>query len=480
MTSQTESNISAFRCVSASRGQWLPPLMLFVAGLVVWELICQTFDIKDYVMPAPTAIAKQISLNAGTLFKHTGITIFEAALGFGVANLLAFAFAVGFTYFSLFERSTYPYLVALQSVPIVALAPLITLWLGDGVSSKVAMAALITFFPMVVNATVGLKAVDRRALDLMWVLRASPVQVFFKVRVPGSLPYVVSALKISAPLSVVGAIVAEIAGAASGIGYLILVAAYKVETTYLFACVVFAAAAGLLFFGFALLLERKLVSNRTRVRARDDRDDNLTIMRLLRNGGVPSVELAESVSRGLRTIELKHLVRDDDESAILNWLDSTEPALIELACTLSSPLIKRGRHPRLVSKMNFLWDNPDYVIRRHVVWRLLDDPAIGDAMQRKILQFIEANWEQWWREGLQWNSKDEKGKMVAVHRKRMAAGSDTPDKKAWIYLIQASIDTDKSAVCDLVSPYVQSPHAFVAEVANRILINQGFFVKDTL
>lgn len=233
----------------------LPPLVLLVILLVSWELICRLFGIKEYVVPAPSVIALQIANNADRLLWHTSITLMGAAAGFILANVLSFSIAILFTYSGIFERSAYPYLVALKSVPIVAVAPLITLWVGDGFASKVAMAALITFFPMVVNATLGLKSVDQKALDLMHVLKATDKQIFRKLRIPAAIPYLLSALKISAPLAVVGAIVAEMTGASSGIGYLILVAAYKVETAFMFACVMFAAIAGLLFFAAASAIQ---------------------------------------------------------------------------------------------------------------------------------------------------------------------------------------------------------------------------------
>ena len=242
------------------------PVLLFLALLGLWELTCRVFGIAEYVVPAPSDIGHQLAMNGSRVLWHTGITVVGAAAGFLIANALSFGTAIFFTYAPVVERSAYPYLVALKSVPIVAVAPLITLWMGDGFGSKVAMAALITFFPMVVNAALGLQSADRRALDLMKVLGATDRQIFLKLRIPTALPYIASALKISAPLAVVGAIVAEIAGSSSGIGYLILVAAYKVETPLMFACVLAAALSGLLFFGLAVTIEKWLISPRSRRR----------------------------------------------------------------------------------------------------------------------------------------------------------------------------------------------------------------------
>lgn len=470
--------------------EWGPPVGFFVVVLLVWEGICRVFEIKNYVLPAPSEVAVQIFASIGQLAWHTGITLFESFVGFLIANVLAFACAIVFTYSRLFERSTYPYLVGLQSVPIVAFAPLITLWLGDGLASKVAMAALITFFPMVVNATVGLRAVDRRALDLMHVLRASEVQVFYKLRIPASLPFVVSALKISAPLAVVGSIVAEIAGASTGIGYLILIAAYQVNTPFLFACIVFAALAGLFFFGLAHLAEKVL-----QVRRRHARDDVGATIRLLRTGRLPSVELAETVNRGTEsTSALRASVKPEDEDAILSWFESDELPIIELACTMSANLVKSGS-PRVISRISSMLSVPggalaterfdavqsestrgDFFAKQvFLIWRLHDYPEIDDSTRRSILSFIDANWQHWRHRHLVWYRSNE---MLETVRKTNLPNPATPPTKVWLYLITASLDPDKPGVCVLVREYLEHQDPLAREVAARILDNDGVFFTE--
>jgi NitT/TauT family transport system permease protein len=303
--------------------RYVAPFVFFCLLLAVWELICRFFSVPDYVVPAPSHIGQQIFKNFQRLLLHSSITAGGALAGFLVANLMSFVVALIFTKSPLVERSSYPYLVALKSVPIVALAPLITLWLGDGFASKVAMAALITFFPMVVNATLGLKSSDPRSIALLKVMGASQAQTFKKLRIPTAIPYIISALKISAPLAVVGAIVAEIAGAASGIGYLILVAAYKVDTSFMFACVVFAALVGLLFFGFASLIEFWWDKPR-----RQPNDFVSTLLNKLRNGEAPTMEMAKLLEKNIITDAVRPSLLKSDEAHLAAWLKSKNEAAV--------------------------------------------------------------------------------------------------------------------------------------------------------
>ena len=147
-------------------------------------------------------------------------------------------------------------MIALKAIPLVAIAPLLVLWFGSGILGKIVMAALICFFPAIVNTTAGLKAIDRDALYMMQSISATKWQIFIKLRLPNSLPYFFSGLKISSTLAVVGAIVAELAGADKGIGYTILISSYRLETNMLFAAIVAASIGGIAFFGVISWVER--------------------------------------------------------------------------------------------------------------------------------------------------------------------------------------------------------------------------------
>jgi NitT/TauT family transport system permease protein len=224
----------------------------------VWEATVKLLSIKEYLIPAPSKIAAMIASDWSSLLRDTGLTMLEAILGFLLANVLSIAIAVGFCHSRWFERSFYPYTIALKSIPVIAIAPLLVLWLGYGIWGKVVMAAIISFFPLVVNATLGLKSVDPEALDLMHSLSASRFQILLKLRFPTALPHIFSALKISSALAVVGAIVGELTGAKRGIGFLILMASYNVDTPLLFSAIVAASLGGILFFGGVAWAEKSI------------------------------------------------------------------------------------------------------------------------------------------------------------------------------------------------------------------------------
>lgn len=235
---------------------WGPPAVVFALFIMIWESSVRLLDVPVYLIPKPSLVWSTIVDQFGSLMKDTGVTLLEAFLGFLLANVLSMIIAVGFAHSKWFERSFYPYTIALKSVPVIAIAPLLVLWFGYGMFGKVVMAAIISFFPLVVNATVGLRAVDPEALDLMHSLSASRRQILTKLRFPTALPFIFSALKISSALAVVGAIVAELTGAKQGIGFTILIATFNVDTPKLFAAIVVASLAGILFFAAVTWMER--------------------------------------------------------------------------------------------------------------------------------------------------------------------------------------------------------------------------------
>ena len=176
------------------------PVAFFVVACLIWEAIVWLVNIPIYILPQPSAIIIEIANQNLSLLKHTGVTMFESVVGFLVANCAAFIVAVIFAHSRIIEKGLYPYAIALKTTPIVAIAPLLVLWFGTGILSKIIAAALICFFPMLVNATKGLRAVDEEALDLFESLAASKWQIFRMLRLPNSLPYLFSALKISSSL----------------------------------------------------------------------------------------------------------------------------------------------------------------------------------------------------------------------------------------------------------------------------------------
>jgi len=234
----------------------IPPVLVFIAVLGLWELIVRAAHVPNYLLPPPSAIFMEIVKTILPLLKDTAVTMLESVLGFVVGSGLAVGVSVIFTHSKLMERSFYPYAIALKTIPIIAIAPLLILWFGNGIPAKIVMAALICFFPVIVNTTKGLQSVSPAALDLFGSLSASRWQMLWKLRFPMALPYIFSALKISATLAVIGAIVGEMAGANVGLGYVVLVASYRLETPMLFGAIIAASVGGILFFGLISLIEK--------------------------------------------------------------------------------------------------------------------------------------------------------------------------------------------------------------------------------
>lgn len=229
----------------------------FAAGfLALWEAAVRVFRIPVYLLPAPSAVAAELDAQ---LWRHTLVTLTEASVGFVLANLLGFLAAVIFVHARPIERGAFPLAIALKTTPLVALAPLLVVWLGTGYASKVVASMLICFFPILVNSVRGLKAIEHEAWELFATYGGSKWDIFRKLRLPASLPYVMSALKISSSLAVVGAIVGEFVGANKGLGYVVLVSSYHLETPAMFSAILASAACGLSLFWLLSFLEKKLV-----------------------------------------------------------------------------------------------------------------------------------------------------------------------------------------------------------------------------
>ncbi|MDP2925461.1 MAG: ABC transporter permease [Nanoarchaeota archaeon] len=233
--------------------------MFFVGILIVWEVIIFLLHIPEYLLPRPVQIISEITVNFNSLLGHLGITMLEAVFGYIIANIIGFVVAVIFAHSKMVERGFYPYAIALQTTPIVAMAPLLVLWFGSGLASKIAVTAIICFFPILVNTIKGLKFVDENTIDLFKSYSANKWQIFVKLRLPNSMPYIFSALKISTSLALVGAIVGEFVGASKGIGYLILTSSYHLETAIMFAAIIISAIAGVLFFKVISFIEKKVI-----------------------------------------------------------------------------------------------------------------------------------------------------------------------------------------------------------------------------
>jgi NitT/TauT family transport system permease protein len=232
------------------------PLCFVLAVLALWQGLVVGLGIPEYLLPAPLVIVATLE---PSLLTEIGYTAGEAACGFVIASGLAFVAAIAFVRFRTIEQGLFPFAITLKTTPIVAIAPLLVLWLGTGWWSKVAAAVLISFFPVLVNTVKGLKAPEADFHDLFRTMRADPPQIFRKLRIPYCLPYFFSALKISSSLAIVGAIVGEFVGAEHGLGYLIVISAAHLETPTVFQAIGASAMIGIAMFYLLEWMERRIV-----------------------------------------------------------------------------------------------------------------------------------------------------------------------------------------------------------------------------
>jgi len=236
-----------------------PALAFVILVIGAWEGIVYFSSVPEYLLPAPSVIVKRLLALNIEILSHTAYTALEATLGFIMGSAFGFLLAVAFVHSHTLELGIYPYAIALKTVPIVAIAPLLVVWFGNGVLPKVIVSAIISFFPVVVNTTKGLRSVYSEAFDLFDSMSATRRQVFFKLRVPSALPYLFAALRISSTLAVIGAIVGEFSGADKGLGFFILISSYRLETVDMFVGILVSSLLGILFFYSVAILERIVV-----------------------------------------------------------------------------------------------------------------------------------------------------------------------------------------------------------------------------
>lgn len=236
------------------------PALLAISGCVLlWQLVVWGFSVPTFMAPGPLDVLAAFRENAGTLWLNLLPTLTEALLGFLVGNLCAILLAILFVHSTTAERAFYPVAVFVKAIPIIALAPVLVLIFGNGLAPKIIISGLICFFPTLVNMVQGLKSASPAMLDLMRVLSASNSEIFWKVRLPSSLPFLFAALKIAATSSVMGAIVAEWIGSSFGLGALIIEATYNFRSPLLYATVVIAAAMAVLLFSLVCWIESRVV-----------------------------------------------------------------------------------------------------------------------------------------------------------------------------------------------------------------------------
>ena len=235
------------------------PVIAIVVFLLAWWQAVEQFDIKPFIAPSPVAVAHVLVDRFDILMTNLLPTAIEAALGFLLGNFAAIALATAFVWRKTMEEALFPIAVMVNTIPVVAKAPILVLLLGNGMEPKIAIAAIICFFPTLVNMTRGLRDVKPEQLELMRVLSATPREVFFRIRVPNALPYLFSALKIAASTAVIGAIVGEWIGSTTGIGALIIQSTFNFDSPLLYATIVVGSTFSALFFGVVTFAEGRML-----------------------------------------------------------------------------------------------------------------------------------------------------------------------------------------------------------------------------
>lgn len=247
-----------------------PPLVTAVILLLVWEIWVTVFEVPAYIMPSPSRIWDAFIRAPGTLMFHAGMTFYAAFCGFVIGSTLGAFLGIGFAYSSLLARGLLPYIIAANTIPVVAIAPIIILWFGHGIESKIAVTAFLSFFPLALNMMKGLQSYDRVVMDVFHVAAASGPQRFFKMRLPSALPYVFVGLKLNVTFSVIGAIVAEFVQADRGLGFVIMTAYRTLNMPRLWAAMLVSALIGILFFGLIALIERLSIPWHSSMREHDE------------------------------------------------------------------------------------------------------------------------------------------------------------------------------------------------------------------
>lgn len=236
----------------------LPALILFVVLLVLWQLGVSVFQIREYLLPSPLAVVRAIASAEIPWGAHLWVTTLEIVGGFLVAGAVGVLLGVAIAWTTTLAKALVPFLVFVNTLPKVAVAPLFLLWLGYGIIPNILIAALIGFFPVVINTAVGLTQVDEEMLDLGRVFGAPKWKVFLKIRIPNALPYILSALKVTATAVVVGAIVGEFVASQAGLGNVIVTTQTNLNTPVAFAALVWISVVGLLVYGAVGLVGRWL------------------------------------------------------------------------------------------------------------------------------------------------------------------------------------------------------------------------------
>ncbi|MGB0120652.1 MAG: ABC transporter permease [Solirubrobacterales bacterium] len=245
--------------------RWLPPLLLIVALFAIWQVaaasgfMANQLNLEDFLVPSPSQIFDVLWQDRALIAENARVTLIEIVAGFAIALAVGLLAASILSTSDLIRRTSYPVIVASQTIPIIVIAPVLVVWFGYGIGPKLAIISLICFFPITVNTLDGLRSVDPDAVKMMRTVWASKWQIFKRVEIPTALPYVFSGAKIAVAVAVIGAIFGEWAGSEKGLGHLMLQDNAQLMTDRLFASVFVLSLIAITLFGLISLLERRVL-----------------------------------------------------------------------------------------------------------------------------------------------------------------------------------------------------------------------------
>jgi len=232
------------------------PLVLAAAILAAWEISVRLLAVPNYVLPAPSQIGAEIYVDRKIIFSQLGVTLFEISSGYFLSCVVGFCLSVLIVYSTTFRRGVLPLVVASQTIPVIAIAPLLVIWFGYNSIPRIIITALVAFFPLTISFVTGLQTIEPAFINFFRSLKANEIQIFTKLRFPAALPNIFGGLKVATTLAVIGATIGEWVGASAGLGYLMAQDSAQLNTTRVFASLVVLGAFGMGFFAVVGLIER--------------------------------------------------------------------------------------------------------------------------------------------------------------------------------------------------------------------------------
>jgi NitT/TauT family transport system permease protein len=227
---------------------YLPAVLVLIVTFIFWEVAVASFSIPSFILPPPSGIINELMGTRVDWISHIIVTLYETLVGFALAFVLGVVTAYLIVHYKVLANIIYPYILAAQIVPKVAVAPLLYIWLGFGELPKILLAFLLAFFPIVIDTVVGLRSTDPDLLDLAKLLKAKPTQVFIHINLPSALPSIFGGMKVGMTLAIIGAIIGEFVGANRGLGFMIVLAQQHFTTTIIFASLLLLIILGILLY----------------------------------------------------------------------------------------------------------------------------------------------------------------------------------------------------------------------------------------